>query len=127
MTRLLPLACLALLAVATVQAQSPPPPANPTAYQVQRVIPSSGSRPRTSSQMDERKFITIGMSRATVLQKIGEPDSRIVMEITYIASQTKVDEPYIDTYEPVSGDAQTRTRIRYVADAVVSVERDIVR
>jgi hypothetical protein len=115
------------LVASTVLAQQPLPPANPTSYSVQQDLPSTGTRTRTSSQMDERKFISNGMARATVLGKIGEPDRRIVMRVTIIASQHTFDDPYIDTYEPGPGDEQTRTRIRYVAEAVVSVERDIVR
>lgn len=114
------LAFAALLAV-SASAQTP---TNET--RVQRDTYTS-SVSRTASQVDERKFISVGMSRSTVLSKLGEPDRRIVWIITRIDTQTQFQEPHTDIYEPAKGDEQTRTRIRYEVDTVQGVSREVVR
>lgn len=82
---------------------------------------------RTDSQIQDRRFITSGMTRDQVLAKIGKPDSRILNKVTFLWNGVQVTEAYVDTYEPTKGDEQTRTRIRYVADQVESVVREISR
>jgi hypothetical protein len=104
-----------------------PPPAAPPASRDPSPAPSSGPISRSYSQVDERKFISTGMDRPSVLAKLGEPDRRIVTRITFLASGMQVNEAYIDTYEPTAGDSQTRTKIRYIADVVDNVTREIAR
>ncbi|QJR09555.1 hypothetical protein DSM104443_00604 [Usitatibacter rugosus] len=67
------------------------------------------------------------MERATVLQKIGPPDSQTIYKVTHIPSQTTYKEPYIDVYEPGPGDEQTRTKITYAGQTVTSISREAAR
>jgi hypothetical protein len=102
------------------------PPLDP-AQLPQKNLGCVTGRARTSSQYDERKFISGQMSRDAVVAKLGEPDCRIILQLQRIGSNYITEMPYIDTYEPGGGDSQTRTRIRYIEGVVSSVEREIVR
>jgi hypothetical protein len=81
----------------------------------------------TVGQAEERKFISVGMSRGAVLAKLGGPDRQVVNRVTHLAAQSQVIEAVEDIYEPAPGDPTTRTRIRYHADVVESVNREPVR
>jgi hypothetical protein len=114
---------LAALFAGWAVAQQP----DPGQQRLPREMYSSGKISRTASQVDERKFISNGMTHSAVLSKLGEPDWRIIWVVTRIATQEQWTEPHTDVYEPAPGDDQTRTRIRYTGDNVSGVDRDVVR
>ena len=86
-----------------------------------------GPAASTQSQAENRRFITVGMTRAEVIASIGRPDRTHVQ--TADRTQAGVLIPTADqaVYEPRAGDEQTRTTISYIGDVVNLVQRDVVR
>ncbi len=91
--------------------------------------PRTGEREapkKTEAMAHERKFITTGQQRDAVIAKLGQPDNSVV-NTSYLRSGVRIVDTHTDTYEPASGDEQTRTRIRYRGEVVEQVTRETVR